>query len=59
MSERFGWSGIERSTYGALVCLFHQSPFVNDAPEDDLSPEEKLSAWLAYKELEQVCNYIG
>ena len=43
--QRFGWNGIERTTYGALICLFHRYPF------KDTDSNTGLFNWLAEKEL--------
>ena len=51
--ERFGWSGFQRSIYGSLICLFHQSPFVHKPPQ------EGIYAWMAYKQLSQIASYVA
>jgi hypothetical protein len=49
MYEKFGWSGMERAMYAAIVCFVHQSPFCQKAPV------KGAFMWMAYKEIDPIC----
>ena len=53
MYEKFGWSGMERAMYAALVCLIDQSPFCVKAPV------KGAFSWMAYKEIDPVCAQLS
>ena len=54
MYEKFGWSGMQRAYYGALVCLVDQEPFRKKVDYNKIE-----FAWMAFKEMDSVINNVA